>query len=1079
MKINSNSKLNLASSIKEKLGSNDGLKERINTLQVIIAKKIKAFNGLIFRNKGRGLIGLMLKLVRGVRPRASKSVVKQVAGFSFRCYRIAHYSGLKGLVLYLKACQVLLQQCVGGYRVVDLSELKVRPKRNRSGVPLIIPAGVRVLISQKKDIPSIKLWMTLLGTYRVLEFKGVLSLNTITDPGLDLKDFLPVWRKFIETEFKVNLFNLVKVPKYSASRIFPILKSGPITKMDPSNKFEESFTNSSVKALIMTARTFLKKGNEHLLKALTTIASQSEGGNTFLSRLKMMTLASHKELDLWLFTELGIRPLGRLGFKPEPAGKVRVFAMVDSWTHWILEPLHKWLFQILEQIPQDGTFNQMNPISTLQSKFGHRLKGQISSIDLSAATDRLPIELQVIILEVLLKDIVPDSAAFARSWADLLIKRDYLVVTDPKEREFKLPSDIKLSNNLKENKLVSYSVGQPMGALSSWAMLAITHHAMMQFSAHSANHKSLWFKDYAVLGDDGVIKGKNPSSRYISLLKTIGVKAGLAKSILASNRFVIEFAKKFFVGSERADMLPVKECIATWCSTSLVNEFVRKYDLSLNAILSFLGYGYKSKSKVYKTLYFDLPTRLRVLLIWLSHPNGTLGTDNYFDWVTQKSWSRCFMPSQDALRNTIKILEDKNCLKLNRILAAFDLYSNSLKTVDQRLDKVYPISIFTLNERTENTFQVPVPWKAVLSPDLQPEDLDHEHLSRMYVGGTDTFGGVNNANHWTLSHKRLRELNVGIDIDKLITDFKSKVSNPDTELFDKVDTLFKGPMWREWKLSILASQDTETSIQDKIETQCRYYFELDELQGSIPDEFWNEERTGEKPFRDFLSIYKFWQDVSKPLWSEFNGKDFSIESIEESPKLESDSRTVRGEQERLVKHFTPLEPSTKGSQWVSFTVGFLISILILELIGHKSGGSDIVPILYDISSKSETLPDPLLFSTNSLKDSECITVVYPWWMWFCFMTGALMLCVTGITSYMNGQFTDPYWVLFPVSPEIPTSPIIQPALQLDTVMVGTMRISGPISSHSLRILQVQLENGALLDNLAISPIGALWELPIV
>jgi len=65
------------------------------------------------------------------------------------------------------------------------------------------------------------------------------------------------------------------------------------------------------------------------------------------------------------------------------------------------------------------------------------------------------------------------------------------------------------------------------------------------------------------LGDDGVIKGKNPSDSYISLLKTIGVKAGLAKSILAKNRFVIEFAKKFFVDQSQANMLPIKECVAT------------------------------------------------------------------------------------------------------------------------------------------------------------------------------------------------------------------------------------------------------------------------------------------------------------------------------------------------------------------------------------------------------------------------------------------------------------------------------------------------------------------------------------
>jgi len=49
---------------------------------------------------------------------------------------MAKHSGLKGLVLYLKACQVMLQQVVGGYKVVDLTELKIRPARNRVGLPL-------------------------------------------------------------------------------------------------------------------------------------------------------------------------------------------------------------------------------------------------------------------------------------------------------------------------------------------------------------------------------------------------------------------------------------------------------------------------------------------------------------------------------------------------------------------------------------------------------------------------------------------------------------------------------------------------------------------------------------------------------------------------------------------------------------------------------------------------------------------------------------------------------------------------------------------------------------------------------
>lgn len=134
------------------------MKERMLTLEHVIAKKIKTINGLVFRNGGRGLIGMLLKAVRGVRPKASKSVVIQVARFVFISANIARHSGMKGLVLYLKASQVLLQQAVGGYRVVDLADLKVRPKRNKSGLPTrMIPAGVRTQITRDRHIPSIRL----------------------------------------------------------------------------------------------------------------------------------------------------------------------------------------------------------------------------------------------------------------------------------------------------------------------------------------------------------------------------------------------------------------------------------------------------------------------------------------------------------------------------------------------------------------------------------------------------------------------------------------------------------------------------------------------------------------------------------------------------------------------------------------------------------------------------------------------------------------------------------------------------------------------------------------------------------
>lgn len=80
--------------------------------------------------------------------------------------------------------------------------------------------------------------------------------------------------------------------------------------------------------------------------------------------------------------------------------------------------------------------------------------------DLSAATDRLPIDLQVAVLRPLI------GAKAAGLWKRLLVDRDYI-----------------LPGNEQEGPMVlRYSVGQPMGALSSWAMLALTHHLIVQFA---------------------------------------------------------------------------------------------------------------------------------------------------------------------------------------------------------------------------------------------------------------------------------------------------------------------------------------------------------------------------------------------------------------------------------------------------------------------------------------------------------------------------------------------------------------------------------------------------------------------
>jgi len=66
----------------------------------------------------------------------------------------------------------------------------------------------------------------------------------------------------------------------------------------------------------------------------------------------------------------------------------------------LLRPIHLMLFGILKKIPQDATFDQdagvQRGIQLLNSR------GVAYSYDLSAATDRLPISIQALLIEYLI-----------------------------------------------------------------------------------------------------------------------------------------------------------------------------------------------------------------------------------------------------------------------------------------------------------------------------------------------------------------------------------------------------------------------------------------------------------------------------------------------------------------------------------------------------------------------------------------------------------------------------------------------------------------------------------------------------
>lgn len=105
-----------------------------------------------------------------------------------------------------------------------------------------------------------------------------------------------------------------------------------------------------------------------------------------------------KDYSQWYSERVPTAALSRLSLKIEP-GKVRVFAIVDTVTQWVLRPLHRSLFTLLRTFSTDATFDQNQGLKNFFDKT--KDKQAIFSYDLSAATDRLPLTLQVFILNTM------------------------------------------------------------------------------------------------------------------------------------------------------------------------------------------------------------------------------------------------------------------------------------------------------------------------------------------------------------------------------------------------------------------------------------------------------------------------------------------------------------------------------------------------------------------------------------------------------------------------------------------------------------------------------------------------------
>nr|DAC76945.1 TPA_inf: RNA-dependent RNA polymerase [Entomophthora muscae mitovirus 6] len=362
----------------------------------------------------------------------------------------------------------------------------------KSNLPRVLPGSLRAQIS-KGDPRAISFGITLLSVGKMSLGGTEPDTSTITDKWSgripkELQDAIPDYCTAIgqlNTDFEDFHWTLKKGPGgdtaiHSAMEEFRILSS-------------------------------------ELIEAQITLA-----GDKFEDCTEWLTWNMTRE-TLDKITQLcGAKPksvLRRIATIPDKEMKTRVIANLDYWSQTALKPLHNSLMSILKRLPADMTYKQDKAADHLPKE------GPYFSYDLSAATDRFPIEFQYQVLSRLI------GKEKADAWKHIMVDYPFRY----KGRDYR------------------YATGQPMGAYSSWALFALCHHIVVYASAKSVGKRR--FIGYALLGDDIVIADREVAEKYLEIMTELGVQISPTKSHVSAHSF--EFAKQWYHKGKQVSPFPM------------------------------------------------------------------------------------------------------------------------------------------------------------------------------------------------------------------------------------------------------------------------------------------------------------------------------------------------------------------------------------------------------------------------------------------------------------------------------------------------------------------------------------------
>lgn len=617
-------------------------------------RMVPDFVGVFSVKAGKALVNHCIRMIYLLRGGVTIGYVRVFVVYARFLSSLYKRTSIKFVAKYLKTAQIMLMQSVSGQKERYPSQLfGAAVSCTHGGLPRMIPKAHRQHIRMGSHT-HIRLWLTLLGLYRVLEFAGVPTIKTIVSPGLQVSNsFIGELLAAIEEFIKYH-----KLEYHQAS-----FKAWSILSVSPTSPKVATITNNEM------AKGKFPSG--HLLTILNTLrALRFAAGYGWEKSFKGFLIHGAKLANVVeapglarlfaslgpltaLLTECDFGPpnIGKLAYKQEPAGKLRVFAMLDPFSQWILKPIHDGIFGMLRLIRQDATFDQRGAVERFASQIRLLKVKNVYSFDLTAATDRLPVNLQ----GVLISYFIGEQAAAA--WIELLTTRWFSLpsvfgkerLTSVKQLGVSTPSPYLQTRTahvhsrgvlheaaFEQVTHVKYAVGQPMGAYSSWSMLALFHHLIVFMAWRRSGYNGSLL--YLVLGDDVVIANSSIAENYLSILTEIGSPINLTKSIVSTNGS-FEFAKRFVVAGTDLSPISWKEMfVARWDINSLVS-LAEENSVKLASILLFLDHGYNAVSRLTAPLN-EMSRSMALTLLWLSRPGTYLSKmDSFSKWCYSSSFN--------------------------------------------------------------------------------------------------------------------------------------------------------------------------------------------------------------------------------------------------------------------------------------------------------------------------------------------------------------------------------------------------------------------------------------------------------